>query len=73
MKVSQCRKKLKGGPFGVFKHPFCGKAPKKLKGDSLGKFFPTKKSRNAEKSEKWDPLVSSGIVCYAGNLFGSVQ
>ena len=31
-----------------------------------------KKSHNAEKTEREDPLVSSGIVCYAGNLFGSV-
>ena len=30
------------------------------------------KSQNAEKTEREDPLVSSGIVCYAGNLFGSV-
>ena len=25
-----------------------------------------------KKTESEDPLVSSGIVCYAGNLFGSV-
>ena len=25
-----------------------------------------------KKTEREDPLVSSGIVCYAGNLFGSV-
>ena len=31
-----------------------------------------KMSRNAGKTEKNDPLVLSGIVCYAGNLFGSV-
>ena len=42
-----------------------------MKGDPLG-FFSEKKSRNAEKTEKGDPLVSSGIVCYAGKLFGSV-
>ena len=24
-KISQCRKKLKGGPFVVFQHPFCRK------------------------------------------------
>ena len=24
-KISQCRKKLKGGPFEVFQHPFCRK------------------------------------------------
>ena len=31
-----------------------------------------KKSHNPEKTEREDPLISSGIVCYAGNLFGSV-
>ena len=31
-----------------------------------------KKSHSAEKNLKGDLLVSSGIVCYAGNLFGSV-
>ena len=45
---------------------------KKLKGDTLKNFF-QKKSRNAEKkTEKGDLLVSSDIVYYAGNLFGSV-
>ena len=28
--------KLKGGPFGIFKHPICCKISKKLKGDPLG-------------------------------------
>ena len=41
---------------------------KKIEGGPLGKSFLPKKSRN----EGSDPLVSSGIVCYAGNLFGSV-
>ena len=30
-------KKLKGGPFGIFQHPFCRKTAKKLKGDPLRK------------------------------------
>ena len=39
-KVSQCRKKLKYGPFGIFQHPFsrkfqCLTMPKKLKGGTL--------------------------------------
>ena len=38
-------------------------------GLSWGKSF-LGKSRTVPK--KMDPLVSSGIVCYAGNLFGSV-
>ena len=63
-------KKLKGGPFGIFQDPFSRKTPKKLKGDPSGNKFSRKKSRNAEKTER-GPLWSS-IVCYAGNLFGSV-
>ena len=42
-------KKLKGGPFGIFLHPFCRKN-KKLKGALLGKIF-RKKSRNAEQNK----------------------
>ena len=56
-------KKLKGGPFRIFQHPFCRKTPKK--GGRFGeKISPEKKSCNAEKkTEKGDPLVSPGIVC----------
>ena len=28
--------------------------------------------KKVAQCQKMDPLVSSGIVCYAGNLFGSV-
>ena len=49
-------KKLKGGPFGILKHPFCHKTPKKLKGGPLGKIFFRKKSRNAEKKLKGGPF-----------------
>ena len=60
-------KKLKGRPFGGFQHPFCRKTSKKMQGDPLGKnFFPEKKSQNAEKTERGNPLVSPGMVCYAG-------
>ena len=42
--------------------------PKKIEGGPFGeKFFPEKKSHNAEKIERGDPLVSPGMVCYAGN------
>ena len=41
-------KKLQGGPFGIFQHPFCRKTRKILKGDTLEKNF-SEKSRNAEK------------------------
>ena len=42
---------------------------KKMKGDHLGKIFPEKKSRSAEKNERGDPLVSLGMVCYAEKHF----
>ena len=43
------------------------KQQKKLKGATFGgKNFPKKKSRSAEKNERGDPLVSPGMVCYAG-------
>ena len=36
-KISQCRKKLKGGgAFGIFQHPFCRKTPKKWRGGFRG-------------------------------------
>ena len=38
-----------------------------MQGDPLGKkFFSKKKSRSAEKNERGDPLVSPGVVWYAG-------
>ena len=61
-KVSQCRKKLKGGAFGIFQHPFCRKSSKKVKGGPFGEKNFSKKSHNAEKT---DPLVSLGMVGYA--------
>ena len=60
-------KNLKGGFLGVFKHPICCKTSKKLKGESLGKKFPEKKSRSAETNWKGDPLVSHVVVCYTRN------
>ena len=60
------------GPFGIFQHPFCRKTPKKIeKGTLWGKIvFPKKSLAMAKKTERAEPLVSSGIVCYVGNLFG---
>ena len=46
-------KKRKGGPFGIFQHPFCCKILKKLKGTLWRKKI--EKSHNAEKL-KGDPL-----------------
>ena len=66
-KVSQGRKKLKGGPFGIFQHPFSRKTAKKLKGESFGeKFFPKKSLTVPKNIESGDPLVSPGMVCYVG-------
>ena len=45
--------------------------PKKIEGKIWGKFFPERSLAVPKKTER-DPLVSSGIVCYAGNLFGPV-
>ena len=42
------------------------KQQKKLKGDLLGKIFFRKKSQCRKKTERGDPLVSPGMVCYAG-------
>ena len=49
-------KKLKGGPFGIFQHPFCRKTPKTLKGDPLGKKI-FRKSLRAENTLREYPLV----------------
>ena len=55
-------KKLKGGPFGIFQHPFRCKTPKKdWRGKTLCSKFFFEKSHCAEKTES--PLVSPGNVC----------
>ena len=61
-KVSQCRKPERGGPFGIFRHPFCRKASKNA-GGPFGEFFFRKKVSQCQKNESGDPLVSPGIVC----------
>ena len=78
-------KNPKVGPnFEIF-HPFCRKSSAffsdfvtsivaKLQKNEGGP-FDEKKSHNVEKSERGDPLVSPGMVCYAEKkkiLFGSV-
>ena len=58
-------------PLGFFNIHSVAKLQKKLKGDPLvEKKF--KKVAQCQKNLKGDPLVSSGIVCYAVNLFSSV-
>ena len=53
-------------PLGVFNIHFVAKHQKIKRGILWGNFFPEKKSHNAEKTERGDPLVSPGMVCYAG-------
>ena len=65
-KISQCRKKLKGGTLWDFSTSILSQNIKKMQGDPLGKkFFSEKKSRSAEKNERGESLVSPGMVCYA--------
>ena len=54
-------KKLKGGPFGIFQHPFCPNTSKNWRGP-FGEFFFRKKVSQCRKN--WKLLVSPGIVCY---------
>ena len=56
-KVSQRRKKLKGGPFGIFLYPVCRK-PKKIEGGPFGEFFFRKKSLAMPKKLKGGTLWS---------------
>ena len=64
LKSHNAEKKLKGGPFGIFQHPFCRKTSEKMQGEPLVKIFFPKKARSAEKNEKGESLVSPGMVCY---------
>ena len=65
-------KKLKGDPLGFF-NILSQNSKKKLMGGPFGEnIFPKKSLAMPKKTERWDPLVLSGIVCYAGNLFGYV-
>ena len=62
-------KKLKGRTlWGFPTHPFCRKTAKKIEGGTLwGKnFFLEKSLTMPKKTERGDPLVSPGMVCYAG-------
>ena len=67
-KVSQCRKKLKGGTLWDFPTSILSQNSKKIEGGTLwGKFFFGKKvSQCRKKTERGDPLVSPSMVCYAG-------
>ena len=64
-KKSHNAEKLKGGPFGFFKHPICRKTAKKLKGGPFVEKISRKSLAVPKKTERGDPLVSHGVVCYA--------
>ena len=54
-------------PLGVFNIHFVGKHQKIEGGTLWGQFFSGKKvSQCRKKTERGDPLVSPGMVCYAG-------
>ena len=55
-KKSHNAEKLKGGPFGIFKHPICCKISKKLKGDPWGEKNFGKKSLTMPKNKKGRPF-----------------
>ena len=77
-KKSQCQKNRKGRrPFGIFQHPFCRKAAKKLKGGPFGEIFFRKKVSQCRKKLKWGTLWSRPGWYLTRknrkNLFGSVR
>ena len=52
-KSHNAEKNWKGGPFGIFQHPFCRKTSKKCRGDPLGKNFIFRKKSLAVPKKKW--------------------
>ena len=69
------KKTERGGPLG-FSNIHSVTKQQKIEGGTLWEFFFGKKSQCRKKTERRDPLVSPGMVCYAGkqeNLFGSVR
>ena len=75
-KISQSRKKLKGGAFGIFQHPFCRKTSKKCRGTLWGNCF-FEKSLAVPKKMKGGSLWSRPVWYVTRknrkNLFGSVR
>ena len=69
-KISQCRKKLKGGTLWDFPTSILSQNIKKMQGDPLRKKNFEKKSEKKclavpKKIERGDSLVSPGMICYA--------
>ena len=67
--MSHSAEKYKTGPFLIYKHAFCCKITKKLKGGTLWdiKNFRKKVARYRKKIKRGDPLVSAGFVGYDKN------
>ena len=68
-KISQCRKKLKGGTLWNFPTSILSQNSKKLKGGPFGdkKNFEKKVAQCRKKTQRGDPIVSSGFVSYDKN------
>ena len=68
-KISQCRKKLKGGTLWNFPTSILSQNSKKLKGGPFGdkKKFRKKSCTVPKKTQRGDPIVSSGFVSYDKN------
>ena len=64
-KSHNAEKNRKGGPFGIFQHPFCRQISKNAGGPFGEKIFRKKSLAVPKKNERGDPLVSPGMVCYA--------
>ena len=83
--VTVCQKYFKVF-YSQYKQAWNGPSRRHIKGSKLAKglqnfqvsvnwdyFYEVKIfEKKSHSAEKMDPLVTSGIVCYAGNLFGSV-
>ena len=71
------KKTERGGPFGIFQHPFCRKTAKKLKGTFWGKKFSGKISlavpKKIGRGTLWSPRVWYGTRKNRKNRFGSVR
>ena len=66
------KKTESGDPLGLFNIHSVAKL-QKVKGGPFEKKISRKKClRMPKKTERGGPLASSGIVCYVGDLFGSV-
>ena len=64
-KVSQCRNTERGDPLGFFNIHSVAKQ-QKIEGGPFGEKKFSEKVAVAKKTERGNPLVSPGMVCYAG-------